>query len=51
MPKVLHEPGPWVLIAKVDGQSEPDPRFARASPDVTEQSIDFARMLRWSAGA
>jgi sulfopyruvate decarboxylase subunit beta len=51
MTKVLHEPGPWVLIAKVDAQSEPDPRFARNSPDVTEQSLDFARMLRRSARA
>jgi sulfopyruvate decarboxylase subunit beta len=51
MTKVLHEPGPWVLIAKVDAQSEPDPRFARNSPDVTEQSLDFARMLRRSAPA
>jgi sulfopyruvate decarboxylase subunit beta len=51
IPKVLHEPGPWVLIAKVDAQSEPEPRFARNSPDVTEQSLDFARMLRRSARA
>jgi len=51
MPKVLHEPGPWIMIAKVDAQSEPDPRFARNSPDVTEQSMDFSRMLRRSAGA
>jgi len=51
MPRVLHEPGPWVLIAKVDPQSEPDPRFTRNSPDVTEQSLDFARMLRRSAQA
>ena len=51
MPKALDESGPWVLIAKVDRQSEPDPRFARGSPDVTEQSLDFARMLRRSAGA
>jgi sulfopyruvate decarboxylase subunit beta len=50
MAKVLHEPGPWVLIAKVDPQTEPDPRFARNSPDVTEQSLDFTRMLRRSAG-
>jgi hypothetical protein len=49
MPRVLREPGPWVLIAKVDPQSEPDPRFTRNSPDVTEQSLDFARMLRRSA--
>jgi sulfopyruvate decarboxylase subunit beta len=51
MPRVLREPGPWVLIAKVDPQSEPDPRFTRNSPDVTEQSLDFARMLRRSAQA
>jgi sulfopyruvate decarboxylase subunit beta len=51
MTKVLHEPGPWVLIAKVDAQSESDPRFVRNSPDVTEQSLDFARMLRRSARA
>jgi sulfopyruvate decarboxylase subunit beta len=50
IPKVLHEAGPWVLIAKVDGQNEPDPRFTRNSPDVTEQSLDFARMLRRSGG-
>jgi sulfopyruvate decarboxylase subunit beta len=49
--KVLHEPGPWVLIAKVEPQSEPDPRFARNSPDVTEQSLDFSRLLRRRAGA
>ena len=49
MPKVLHEPGPWIMIAKVDAQSESDPRFARNSPDVTEQSLDFSRMLRRSA--
>ena len=47
--KVLTEPGPWVLVAKVDPQAEQDPRFARNSPDVTEQSLDFARMLRVSA--
>jgi thiamine pyrophosphate-dependent acetolactate synthase large subunit-like protein len=46
MPSVLHEPGPWVMVAKVDAQSEPDSRFARGSPDVTEQSLDFSRMLR-----
>jgi len=51
MPKVLHEAGPWVLVAKVDAQSAPDPRFTRNSPDVTEQSLDFARMLRRSAPA
>jgi sulfopyruvate decarboxylase subunit beta len=51
MTKVLHEPGPWVLIAKVSPQHEPDPRFARSSPDVAEQSLDFARMLRRSGGA
>src|SRR5688572_9250219 len=51
MPKVLHEPGPWVVIAKVDAQDEQDPRFARNSPDVTEQSLDFSRMLRRSAPA
>jgi sulfopyruvate decarboxylase subunit beta len=51
MHQVLHEPGPWILVAKVDAQSEPDPRFARNSPDVTEQSLDFSRMLRRSAGA
>jgi sulfopyruvate decarboxylase subunit beta len=51
MPKVLHEPGPWVVIAKVDAQGEQDPRFARNSPDVTEQSLDFSRMLRRSAPA
>jgi sulfopyruvate decarboxylase subunit beta len=50
IPKVLHEAGPWVLVAKVDAQSEPDPRFTRGSPDVTEQSLDFARMLRRSGG-
>jgi sulfopyruvate decarboxylase subunit beta len=51
MPKVMREPGPWVVIAKVDAQSEQDPRFARNSPDVTEQSLDFSRMLRRSAPA
>jgi len=50
IPKVLHEAGPWVLVAKVDAQNEPDPRFTRNSPDVTEQSLDFARMLRRSGG-
>jgi sulfopyruvate decarboxylase subunit beta len=44
--KVLREPGPWVLVAKVAPQGERDPRFARNSPEVTEQSMDFARMLR-----
>jgi phosphonopyruvate decarboxylase len=48
MPRVLREPGPWVMAAKVDAQSEPDPRFSRGSPDVTEQSLDFSRMLRRS---
>jgi hypothetical protein len=43
---VLREPGPWVMVAKVDAQSEPDPRFMRGSPDITEQSVDFSRMLR-----
>jgi sulfopyruvate decarboxylase subunit beta len=51
MPKVLREPGPWILVAKVDAQNEPDPRFTRNSPDVTEQSLDFARILRRSAEA
>ena len=51
MRKVLHEPGPWIVVAKVDAQSEPDPRFTRNSPDVTEQSLDFSRMLRRGAGA
>jgi sulfopyruvate decarboxylase subunit beta len=51
MPRVLHQPGPWIMIAKVEAQSEPDPRFSRGSPDVTEQSLDFSRMLRRSAGA
>ena len=50
MPKVLHEPGPWIMVAKVDAQNEADPRFSRNSPDVTEQSLDFSRMLRRSAG-
>ena len=48
MPRVLREPGPWIMIAKVDAQSESDLRFARNSPDVTEQSLDFSRMLRRS---
>lgn len=48
---VLSQPGPWVLIAKVDAQSEPDPRFSVNSPDVTEQALDFVRLLRRSAGA
>jgi sulfopyruvate decarboxylase subunit beta len=51
MKKALREPGPWIVIAKVDAQSEQDPRFARNSPDVTEQSLDFSRMLRRSAPA
>lgn len=51
MRKALHEPGPWIVVAKVDAQSEPDPRFARNSPDVTEQSLDFSRMLRRGARA
>jgi thiamine pyrophosphate-dependent acetolactate synthase large subunit-like protein len=51
MPRVLHQPGPWVVIAKVDAQSAPDPRFARGSPDVTEQSLDFVRMLRRGAAS
>lgn len=51
MPKVLHEPGPWIMVAKVEAQSRPDPRFTRNSPDVTEQSLDFSRMLRGSAPA
>lgn len=51
VPKVLHDPGPWVMIAKVEAQSRPDPRFARNSPDVTEQALDFSRMLRRSAEA
>ena len=51
MRQVLHEPGPWVVVAKVDAQSEPDPRFTRNSPDVTEQSLDFSRMLRRGASA
>ncbi len=51
MSKVLHEPGPWIVVTKVDAQSEPDPRFTRNSPDVTEQSLDFSRMLRREAGA
>src|SRR5262249_25485109 len=51
MPRGLHEPGPCGRRAKEDRQSEPDPRFARGSADVTEQSLDFARMLRRSAGA
>ncbi len=49
MPRVLQEPGPWVLVAKVDPQSEPDPRFVRNSPDVTEQSVYFVKRLRDSA--
>lgn len=51
MPKVLRKPGPWIMIAKVEAQSRPDPRFTRNSPDVTEQSLDFSRMLRRSAEA
>jgi sulfopyruvate decarboxylase subunit beta len=51
MRKVMHEPGPWIVIAKVEAQSQQDPRFARNSPDVTEQSMDFTRMLRRSAPA
>ncbi len=50
MGPALKEPGPWVIVAKVDSQSEPDPRFVRNSPDVTEQSLDFSRMLRRSNG-
>ena len=49
MPKVMRDPGPWIVVAKVDAQSKPDPRFTRNSPDVTEQSLDFSRMLRRSA--
>jgi thiamine pyrophosphate-dependent acetolactate synthase large subunit-like protein len=49
MPKVLREPGPWIAVAKVDSQARPDPRFTRNSPDVTEQSLDFSRMLRRNA--
>jgi thiamine pyrophosphate-dependent acetolactate synthase large subunit-like protein len=51
IPKVLREPGPWIVVAKVDAQDTPDPRFIRNSPDVTEQSLDFSRMLRRSAQA
>ncbi|HXP76027.1 MAG TPA: thiamine pyrophosphate-dependent enzyme [Stellaceae bacterium] len=51
LPRVLREDGPWVLIAKVEPQGEPDPRFARNSPDVMEQALDFARMLRRSAAS
>ena len=51
MPKVLHQPGPWIVVAKVAAQNRPDPRFTRNSPDVTEQSLDFSRMLRRSARA
>jgi thiamine pyrophosphate-dependent acetolactate synthase large subunit-like protein len=50
MPKAMQEPGPWIVIAKVEAQAKPDPRFSRNSPDVTEQSLDFSRMLRGSAG-
>jgi sulfopyruvate decarboxylase subunit beta len=51
MREVLHEPGPWIVVAKVDAQREPDPRFTRNSPDVTEQSLDFSRMLQRGASA
>jgi len=45
--QAMLEPGPWVIVAKVDGTDRADPRGRAGFPtDITEQAVLFQLELR-----
>ena len=44
--RAMTEPGPWVLVAKVEAEGDTDTTYAINSPDVIDQAVAFYRFLR-----
>lgn len=48
--EVLHqafnEPGPWVVVAKLDQQGDTNPKFSRVPPDIVDAGIRFYNYLQ-----
>jgi len=46
LPRALREPGPWLVVAKLEHHGDTDPRFGRVPPDVVDAGVAFFRHLR-----
>ncbi len=46
LPQALGEPGPWVVVAKLEQHGDTDPNFSRVPPDVVENGARFYQYLQ-----
>lgn len=48
--RALNEPGPWLVVAKLEHAGDVDARFARVPPDVADAGVAFYQALRQARG-
>jgi sulfopyruvate decarboxylase subunit beta len=44
--RAMREPGPWLVVAKLEAHGDTDPKFAGVPPDVADGGLKFYRALR-----
>jgi thiamine pyrophosphate-dependent acetolactate synthase large subunit-like protein len=44
--RAIREPGPWLLVAKLEAHGDTDPKYAGVPPDVADGGLKFYRALR-----
>lgn len=46
LPRALREPGPWLVVAKLENSGDTDPRYGQVPPDVIDAGLAFYRQLQ-----
>lgn len=49
--QAFKEPGPWVIVAKLEAHGDTNPTFSRVPPDVVDAGIRFYNHLQSKVGA